>query len=96
MNILDRIAAYKKQEVAQRQKAAPIALLEQMPLYSRSGVSLKKGLRSKEYGIIAEHKRRSPSKAEINFGLKLADVVKGYEAAGAAGISVAESTQAVV
>lgn len=92
MNILERIAAYKKQEVEQRQKAAPIALLEQMPLFSSVGGSLMEGLRTKQYGIIAEHKRRSPSKAEINFDLKLTDVVKGYEASGAAGISVLTDT----
>ena len=39
-------------------------------------------------GIIAEHKRRSPSKEVINNTLKVPNVVKGYENAGVCGISV--------
>ena len=39
-------------------------------------------------GIIAEHKRRSPSKQNINSSLSVIDVAKGYEAAGVAGMSV--------
>ena len=44
-------------------------------------------------GIIAEHKRRSPSKPNINFGLRLADVAQGYESAGVAGMSVLTNNQ---
>ena len=39
-------------------------------------------------GIIAEHKRKSPSKAVINNSLNLIDVAKGYENAGVSGMSV--------
>ncbi|MCL4161881.1 UNVERIFIED_CONTAM: hypothetical protein GTU68_046598, partial [Idotea baltica] len=39
-------------------------------------------------GIIAEHKRRSPSKSVINNGLNVQDVAKGYEDAGVCGMSV--------
>jgi indole-3-glycerol phosphate synthase len=39
-------------------------------------------------GIIAEHKRRSPSKEVINNTLKVPNVVKGYENVGVCGISV--------
>ena len=92
MNILDRIAAFKKEEVDIRKRAMSLEALEQMPLFARSCNSMKRSLQSKEFGIIAEHKRRSPSKAEINFGLQLPFVVNGYETAGAAGISVLTDT----
>jgi indole-3-glycerol phosphate synthase len=39
-------------------------------------------------GIIAEFKQKSPSKGEINFGVKVEEVTKDYAKAGAAGISV--------
>ena len=39
-------------------------------------------------GIIAEHKRRSPSKQVINHNLNVQDVATGYENAGACGMSV--------
>jgi indole-3-glycerol phosphate synthase len=40
------------------------------------------------FGIIAEHKRRSPSKATINNSFSVEEVVKGYENSGASGISI--------
>jgi indole-3-glycerol phosphate synthase len=49
---------------------------------------LSTNLRNSTTGIIAEHKRRSPSKAEINYSFTVEEVVKGYEVAGACGISV--------
>ncbi len=49
-------------------------------------------LRNSEYGIIAEHKRRSPSKSVINYKVSLPDVVSGYEIAGVSAISVLTDT----
>ena len=43
-------------------------------------------------GIIAEHKRKSPSKSIINDKTALPEVVKGYEIAGASAISVLTDT----
>ena len=40
------------------------------------------------FGIIAEHKRLSPSKTIINHSLSVEEVVKGYENAGASSISI--------
>ena len=45
-------------------------------------------LRNSHTGIIAEHKRRSPSKSVINQNLNIQDVAKGYETAGVCGMSV--------
>ena len=39
-------------------------------------------------GIIAEHKRRSPSRDNINSSLSVDGVAKGYENAGVCGMSV--------
>lgn len=44
-------------------------------------------------GIIAEFKRRSPSKQVINHRSSIIDVVRGYEKAGVSGISVLADTK---
>jgi indole-3-glycerol phosphate synthase len=49
---------------------------------------LTDNLRNSHTGIIAEHKRRSPSKSVINQNLNIQDVAKGYETAGVCGMSV--------
>jgi len=88
MNILDRIIADKYKEVALKKKVIPSGDLEKFPLFQRQPLSLSKALKNSKTGIIAEHKRRSPSKAVINQDLNVQDVVTGYENAGACGISV--------
>lgn len=88
MNILDRIIADKHREVALKHSVVPVSQLEQSTLFQRTPYSLAANLRSRKAGIIAEHKRRSPSKAVINQDLSIANVVEGYSTAGAAGISV--------
>lgn len=45
-------------------------------------------LKSSNSGIIAEHKRRSPSKSVINQDLNVQDVASGYEKAGVCGTSI--------
>jgi indole-3-glycerol phosphate synthase len=54
-------------------------------LFSKKTI-LKWKFKNSTTGIIAEHKRRS--KAEINYSFTVEEVVKGYENAGACGISV--------
>jgi indole-3-glycerol phosphate synthase len=89
MNILDKIIAYKKTEVAERKKIMSVKELESSLLFSAPNISLKKFLLdSSKSGIIAEHKRKSPSKGIINDKLSVEEVVKGYEAAGASAVSV--------
>jgi len=88
MTILDKIIADKKIEVALRKKLFPISYLEASPLFSLTTISLAQCLRKSNTGIIAEHKRRSPSKQNINNSLSVIDVAKGYEAAGACGMSI--------
>ena len=66
----------------------PISQLENSVLFERGTISLAKKLRNSDSGIIAEHKRRSPSKSIINNNLNVQDVAKGYEEAGVCGMSV--------
>ncbi len=88
MNILDKIVADKCKEVALKKALIPIAQLEASVLFNRATNSLATALRNSDSGIIAEHKRRSPSRSEINQGLNVQDVAKGYEDAGVCGMSV--------
>lgn len=50
--------------------------------------SFRGALQAQRVGVIAEVKRSSPSKGDINPGLDLASLVKAYEAGGAVAISV--------
>jgi len=89
MNILDKIIATKREEVANQKKMVSIQQLEKYPLFSRQCNSLKANLlKEGSSGIIAEFKQKSPSKGEINFSVKVEEVTKGYVEAGAVCLSV--------
>ena len=88
MNILDKITNDKRIEVNLRKQLIPVKQLEQSVLFERETMSLTEKLRNSNTGIIAEHKRRSPSKQVINHNLNIFDVAKGYEDAGICGMSV--------
>ncbi|MGA8853918.1 MAG: indole-3-glycerol phosphate synthase TrpC [Christiangramia sp.] len=87
MNILDKIIADKFKEVELKKSLIPVSQLENSVLFNRKCISLAENLRNGS-GIIAEHKRRSPSKNVINQRLNVQDVAKGYEEAEVSGISV--------
>lgn len=88
MDILDKIVADKRKEVDLKKSLIPIQQLEKSVLMERKTVSLAQTLKSSGTGIIAEHKRRSPSKLVINQDLNVQDVARGYENAGVCGMSV--------
>ncbi|WP_418502463.1 indole-3-glycerol phosphate synthase TrpC [Flagellimonas sp.] len=88
MNILDKIVADKRKEVDLKKSLIPISQLETSVLMERTTASLAAALRKSNTGIIAEHKRRSPSKSVINQNLNVQDVAKGYADAGVCGMSV--------
>jgi indole-3-glycerol phosphate synthase len=88
MNILDQIIADKKREVALKKSLIPSSQLESSVLFGSRTASLSKLLRNSPTGIIAEHKRRSPSKSVISNVFSVEEVVKGYESAGVCGISI--------
>jgi len=66
--------------------------LEKSLMFDRKTVSLASALQTSQSGIIAEHKRRSPSKSVINDKVLVQDVAKGYEKAGVCGMSVLTDT----
>ena len=88
MNILDKITADKRKEVDLRKGLIPVSQLEHSVLFERDTISLAERLKTSASGIIAEHKRRSPSKSIINNNLNVQDVAHGYEDAGVCGMSV--------
>ena len=88
MTILDKIIADKYIEVKLRKSVLPVSQLEKSALFERKTLSLTKRLKESSTGVIAEHKRRSPSKSIINTSLNVFDVAKGYEDAGVCGMSV--------
>lgn len=89
MNILETIIASKKIEIKSRSAVRPVSALRRHPFYSRQTISLS-GFLSDENGsgIIAEFKRKSPSKGLLNGEADLLNVTKGYASHGAAGLSV--------
>lgn len=92
-NILDKIIAHKRIEVAQSKERISIDELQKSPLFERETYSLKERLLAQNSsGIIAEFKRQSPSKGVINGSAKPDNVAKGYAEAGVAGMSVLTDT----
>lgn len=92
MTILDTIIIHKKREVALKKSIISVTQLENSGLFNLKTNSLSKSILNSPFGIIAEHKRRSPSKNTINNNFSVEEVVKGYEAAGASGISILTDT----
>ncbi len=92
MNILDKIVIDKKREINSKRNLFPIDFLKKSPLFSRETYSLTESIKSGS-GIIAEFKRRSPSKQVINHQSSVIDVVRGYENAGVSGISILADTK---
>ncbi len=89
MNILDQIIAQKKHEVASRKIAMPIAELEKEYFFKKDTLSLKQFINDpSKTGIIAEFKRKSPSKGIINDRSTVEEVTMSYAEHGASGISV--------
>ena len=88
MDILEHIVADKRVEVQLKKQLIPVEQLEKSVLFNRATISLSKQLTESPTGIIAEHKRRSPSKAVINQTQNVFEVAKGYENAGVCGMSV--------
>ena len=87
MNILDQIIKRKKQEVSAAKSKITVEQLQDSEFFHRQKLSLKDSLKSKS-GIIAEFKRKSPSKGLINGEADVLEVTKSYENFGASGISV--------
>lgn len=89
MNILDTILEQKRKEVEERKSLYPVKLLEQSIFFASQTVSMKKYIqRPDKSGVIAEFKRKSPSKGVINSHASVERTTIGYMQAGASALSV--------
>ncbi|MGM9512612.1 indole-3-glycerol phosphate synthase TrpC [Larkinella sp. GY13] len=89
MDVLERIIERKRTEVDYQKTVVSQRELEQRPQFNRQPLSAHDALRRPgSSGIIAEFKRKSPSKGIINDQVLVADTTAGYVRAGAACLSV--------
>lgn len=88
MTILDKIIAEKRLEIAKRKTEKSISELENELYFNRKCLSLKENLLKSDTGIIAEFKRKSPSKGWIHENADARIIPAGYCTAGASGISI--------
>lgn len=89
MNILEQIVAQKRKEVEQRKEAVDSKTLEKERFFSRKTLSLRQFIADPtKTSIIAEYKRKSPSKGVINDRDSVESVTRMYAGFGASGISV--------
>jgi indole-3-glycerol phosphate synthase len=92
MNLLSEIVSSKQKRVAQAQKLVPLEQMRAMAAEAREGArphALLTGLSDdSKINIIAEFKRRSPSKGEIRRAADAVITAEIYESAGAAAVSV--------
>ncbi len=88
-DILEKISAAKRVEVDKRKQLYPAKLLEQSIYFEAKPVSLCSYLGRKDLlGVIAEIKRRSPSKGVINPHVDVERLSIAYMQAGASALSV--------
>jgi len=90
MDILETIVANKRLEVARQKEAIPLDVLLNLGAkrMNRQTVSMRKALEQSPSGIIAEFKRRSPSKGWLFPQAKVEEIVPAYERSGATACSI--------
>jgi indole-3-glycerol phosphate synthase len=94
LGVLGKICVNKRLEVARQKEAIPLSYLKNLiSSQEHKKISFKQSLANSASGIIAEFKRRSPSKGWIHPHAEIETVVSGYEKAGASAISVLTDDQ---
>ncbi len=89
MNLLDEIIAYKKKELADLKSKRHLNDLEKSEYFTRKAFSLTESIMNPlKSGIIAEFKRKSPSRGIINSEAGIKEVTTGYSKEGASGLSI--------
>ena len=92
--ILDEIVAQKRIEILEKQKTQSIESFKNSENFLFTIKSAKASILDKsKSGIIAEFKRKSPSKGFINKDANVKEVVSGYEKFGASVVSVLTDEQ---
>jgi indole-3-glycerol phosphate synthase len=88
MNILEKIATLKREEVKIRKITTPVTVLEKSVFFKRLMPSFYEASAKPEPSIIGEFKRKSPSRGAINPLADIRTVALGYQEAGIAALSV--------
>jgi indole-3-glycerol phosphate synthase len=91
MDILSKIIAQKRLRVDSAKAAVPVETLREQAFAKRAGAkphTLRHALRRDSINIIAEFKRRSPSKGTIRENADAVTITRSYQSAGATAISV--------
>ncbi len=89
MNILEKIVLQKRREIDQLKRQVGLQELQDSVYFKKETNQLSRVLKDgSNPGIIAEFKRRSPSKGDINSTADIITVTRAYEQAGAIAISV--------
>jgi indole-3-glycerol phosphate synthase len=87
-SILNKICANKRLEVSRQKEAVPLPYLENILSFQcPEKISFRQALLDSDTGVIAEFKRRSPSKGWIHPEADVEKIVRGYKAAGATAVS---------
>ena len=87
-DILEDIIAHKRIEVEQQKRCVSMQQLLQNCNNDYTVISMSDVLRKSDSGIIAEFKRRSPSKGWINAEADSSIIPSGYEKSGATAVSI--------
>jgi len=91
-DILQEIVAWKRVELEQQKKLVPPrGLYSKVEKLMADGIharSMSRALAASPYGIIAEFKRKSPSKGWIHENVRPMDVVPRYAEGGASALSI--------
>jgi indole-3-glycerol phosphate synthase len=91
MDLLLQIIDKKRERVEQAKRVVPFERLRSEAFAKREGAeshALRRALQGDGINVIAEFKRRSPSKGVIRAEADVAEIVRSYQAGGAAALSV--------